>query len=104
MTADVHVPRNLATAIQVFLRALRLGLVPRCERCGCCHADGDDALDWEHPGTAREPWWDGRSSREHATLAESWWSNRPLLLCRVCARDHHDEMAERWREYHAGLL
>ena len=30
--------------------------------------------------------------------------NKPLALCRDCAREHHQDWDERWREYYAGLL
>ncbi len=30
--------------------------------------------------------------------------NRDIMLCRDCAKEHHDYWNERWDDYYAGLL
>lgn len=30
--------------------------------------------------------------------------NKPVPLCRMCAKEHHDHWDSMWEEYHSGLL
>lgn len=93
---------NMPTAIAVFLHALFLALVPRCEGCGA----HDGGLEWEDAMTARDA-----SHRDpetgrwvDPTWEEVFFANAPHLLCRGCAADHEAEMTERWQQYYAGRL
>ncbi len=57
----------------------------------------------------------GTTKREHGVEAESSRTcyhhdhdgedpNAPIMLCRPCAKMHHEEWDERWSEYYSGLL
>ena len=59
----------------------------KCEYCGSRYKTR-----YERSRTAYH--WDGKGEDP----------NRPVLLCRECAAEHHDHWDGMWDEYHAGLL
>jgi hypothetical protein len=81
------------------------GKVP-CERCGTQEGveleDSRTAYAYESP-TAwdRIRAEDGGLTPTPSVLEDP---NKPVNLCRACAKEHHDYWDEMWREYYGGLL
>lgn len=59
---------------------------------GCEHCSDLDGVEFEDARTSY--CWDGEGEDP----------NRPLVLCRSCAAEHHANWDEQWREYYSGLL
>jgi hypothetical protein len=59
----------------------------QCERCGI-----EEGLEFESGRTAYE--WDGKGEDP----------NRCVVLCRECAKEHHEHWDEMWEEYYRGRL
>lgn len=58
-----------------------------CERCGAT-----EGVAMESSRTARV--WDGKGEDPNGDVA----------FCRPCAKEHHEEWDERWKEYYSGLI
>lgn len=67
---------------------------PKLEECEVCDAmDGDIRLE---DSRTQYVWKGDFDDPENP--------NRPLMLCRECAREHHEYWDERWSDYYGGLL
>lgn len=62
-------------------------VIEACERC-----EETKGVKIEDSRTAYH--WDGKGDDP----------NRPLLLCRSCANEHHAHWDERWDEYYSGCM
>lgn len=103
--------------------SLTMPAVPKdgcCEQCDCAYQEsvqklgnGLQVLGWEdsrtlypgcgeceHPADHPIHQYPGDERGRHRYIDP----NNPILLCRLCAREHHKHWDEAWAEYHAGLL
>lgn len=76
----------------------------RCERCG---KTGGVRLEDARTNYVREPptvWQRIQAADGGLTPSMMDDPNKPLALCRACAKEHHDYWDERWNEYYDGVL
>lgn len=83
-------PLDLATALQCYRAALGIGAPidqrPKCEMC-----DTREGVELESSRTAY-----------HFTGLRGGPDdpNKPVMLCRTCAKEHHEYWTEMWAEYY----